>query len=201
MKVFQRWSRIKMNERVFTSGSEKAEALNKHFAITNVVQVLRRLCPSFPHQNLKLQIQIDTPEGVHGRDRLAALNSWKAFGVYNNLPMDFEGMPAWLRLYNCKHPFHIFDPLLSCGQNYEQRKKERISPLFKRENDRSAPSSYGPITVLPALSKIPESLFHSQLLHNCHIESCLPDEQFGFLPKRSTVWQLLFFLAKCVNSF
>ena len=28
-------------------------------------------------------------------------------------------------------------------------------------------------------------------MHYCQIEHCLPDEQFGFLPKRSTVWQLL----------
>ena len=49
---------------------------------------------------------------------------------------------------------------------------------------------YRPIALLPNLSKVLESIIRKQLLQHCLKESCLPDCQFGFIPQRSTVWQL-----------
>ena len=39
-----------------------------------------------------------------------------------------------------------------------------------------------------------EYFVHKQLLDYCLKAGAIPDERFGFLPQRSTVWQLLFVL-------
>ena len=50
---------------------------------------------------------------------------------------------------------------------------------------------YRPITLLPCASKVFESFVRDQLQMHCLENAAIPDEQFGFLPERSTVWQLL----------
>ena len=55
-------------------------------------------------------------------------------------------------------------------------KKNKVSPC--------------PIALLPAISKILEGFVCRQLLSHC-LNNIIPDEQFGFLPKRYVVWQLL----------
>ena len=66
-----------------------------------------------------------------------------------------------------------------------------MTPVFKCKGSRSDPKCYRPITLLPCLSKVFESFVRDQLQSHCLLNGALPDEQFGFLPKRSTVWQLL----------
>ena len=70
-------------------------------------------------------------------------------------------------------------------------KKGLIQPVFKNNGKSSAPQSYRPIALLYSVSKVFESFVPEQLLQFCMDTGAIPDEQFGFLPKRSTVWQLL----------
>ena len=66
-----------------------------------------------------------------------------------------------------------------------------IQPIFKNRGDRSSPSSYRPIALLSAVSKVLERLEREQLLEHCFAVNAIPACQFGFLPKRSIIWQLL----------
>ena len=47
------------------------------------------------------------------------------------------------------------------------------------------------MALLPSLSKVLEKVVKQQLLNFCLNNDIIPDCQFGFLPGRSTVWQLL----------
>ena len=69
-------------------------------------------------------------------------------------------------------------------------KRAAITPIYKGKSDRCDPKSYRPIALLPAISKILEGFVRKQLLSHC-LNNIIPDEQFGFLPKRSVVFQLL----------
>ena len=86
---------------------------------------------------------------------------------------------------------HIFNCSLETGIFPSSWKSGAVTPVFKCKGSRSDPKSYRPITLLPCLSKIFESFVRDQLQSHCLLNGALPDEQFGFLPKRSTVWQLL----------
>ena len=88
-------------------------------------------------------------------------------------------------------------------------KQAVVKPLYKRKGAKNDPASYRPIALLPCVSKILEGLAREQLLSHCLSVDAIPDEQYGFLPKRSTVWQLLAVLddwecaldtKKCIHS-
>ena len=66
-----------------------------------------------------------------------------------------------------------------------------VQPVYKQKGERCNPKNYRPIALLPSVSKVFEHFVHKQLLEHCMEIKAIPDCQFGFLPKRSTVWQLL----------
>ena len=66
-----------------------------------------------------------------------------------------------------------------------------MQPIYKQKGDRSDPRLYRPIALLPSVSKMFEGFVSKQLLARCLENDVTPDEQYGFLPKRSVEWQLL----------
>ena len=65
------------------------------------------------------------------------------------------------------------------------------STLYKNKGSKALPGSYRPISLLSNVSKVFGRLVKKQLLSFFSEHEVIPDEQFGFLPGRSTVWQLL----------
>ena len=61
-----------------------------------------------------------------------------------------------------------------------------VTPIYKK-GDRSLPSNYRPISILPPLSKIFEQTIYSRLSNFLHINSVFTSSQFGFLKRKSTV--------------
>ena len=119
--------------------------------------------------------------------KLSTLNVWKACGN--------DGIPNRV-LKECAATLagpltHIFNCSLQSGQFPAQWKRGEIKPLYKHKGTRSDPSCYRPVVLLPCVSKVFESLVKDQLQAHCLNIHAIPDEQFGFLPHRSTVWQLL----------
>ena len=112
---------------------------------------------------------------------------WKVSGL-DGLPNRFlkecrSGLAEPLR--------HVFNLSLSSGDFPSVWKVTAVQQVFKRKGVRSDVSSYRPIALLPCVSNVLESLVRRQLLSFCLDAGAIPDEQYGFLPSRSTVWQLL----------
>ncbi len=63
-------------------------------------------------------------------------------------------------------------------------KKATIIPLHKRNKPPNLASSYRPVALLPALSKVLERVVLRQV--STHLAPLLPPTQFGFRPRRST---------------
>ena len=63
-------------------------------------------------------------------------------------------------------------------------------PFYKKKGCMSN-LSYRPISLLSCVSKVFSRLVKKQLLSFCMEKNVIPDCQFGYLPGRSTVWQLL----------
>ena len=64
-------------------------------------------------------------------------------------------------------------------------KLANIVPIFKKP-PRSQPSSYRPVSLLPVLSKIMETIVNQQLVAFLDRHHILPDSQFGFRHGRGT---------------
>lgn len=82
----------------------------------------------------------------------------------------------------------IFNASLSAGIFPSRFKETLVHPIFK-SGDTHDVNNYRPIAILNSFAKIFEKLVHSSLLH--HVSPYLDENQHGFLPKRSTVSNLL----------
>lgn len=166
---------------------DKAECLNSIFAVQ---------CSAPPSASGSRSVKASTVEQNFSFDhisssavykRLSALNVWKASGL--------DGIGNRL-LRECASAFafplaHIFNCSIKSGLYPSQWKRGVVKPLYKHKGDRSNPSFYRPVVLLPCVSKVFEGHVREQLQAHCLKAHAIPDEQFGFLPKRSTVWQLL----------
>ena len=171
---------------IHVSPLEKAEVLNTAFARqcsapTKTDSPL--ITPITPAEEFQFT-PID-PETVYVA--LRKLNRWKASGV--------DGITNHLLKLCAKHidvPLaHVFNLSQRSGRFPATWKQARVQPVFKQKGDRSSPGSYRPIALLCSVSKVFETLVKDQVLSFCLANRVLPDSQFGFLPGRSTVWQLL----------
>ena len=95
------------------------------------------------------------------------------------------------RSHICAPLCHIFNMSLTSATFPALWKLGVIQSVFKNNGKSSVPQSYRPIALLSCVSKVFESFVREQLLQFCLDSGAIPDEQFGFLPMRSTVWQLL----------
>ena len=166
--------------------SEKARVLNAAFAAQCSASGSSTL-PVFAQQKHSAEFAFPEFSEVDVITQLKALNVWKASGVDSicNRLLKFSSSAISLPLA------HIFNLSLRTGVFPQRWKKARIQPIYKQKGDRSSASNYRPIALLCSVSKVFERLVKGHLLNFCICEEIIPEQQFGFLPGRSTVWQLL----------
>lgn len=85
--------------------------------------------------------------------------------------------PSITKLLNMSIRLSTFPEIWKCS---------KASALFK-SGDRTNPTNYRPISMLPTLSKILERTVHSQLYEYFNLNNVLSNMQFGLRRKRSTV--------------
>ena len=118
--------------------------------------------------------------------KLFSLNAWKASGADDVSNFLLKECAAGL----VKPLSHLQLISLSSGIFPSGWKKAVIQPVSKHKGERSYPQNYRLIALLPSVSKVCEQFVREQLLTHAAVANALPDEQFGFLPGRFTVWQL-----------
>jgi len=69
--------------------------------------------------------------------------------------------------------------MLAQGIYPERLKFSLIKPIYK-SGDKSSPSNYRPISLLPVLSKIFEKVIYNRLFDNLHSNVILNERQHGF---------------------
>lgn len=79
----------------------------------------------------------------------------------------------------------IFNKCVDEGVFPDLMKYSKIIPLFKT-GDKTDPSNFRPISILPALSKIFEKVIFNQLLTHFNDNQLLHNKQFGFTKGRNT---------------
>ena len=61
-----------------------------------------------------------------------------------------------------------------------------VIPILKKDKDPEKSASYRPISLLPNISKIFETIINSALHHHCQQHEIIPPQQFGFRHRHST---------------
>ena len=80
---------------------------------------------------------------------------------------------------------HLISVSLKTAKVPDGFKRANIVPVHKKKKPADNASSYRPVSLLPALSKVLERVVHGQLME--FMEGKLPNSQHGFRPKRNTV--------------
>ena len=65
-------------------------------------------------------------------------------------------------------------------------KSPSVIPVFKNSGERSDPRNYRPISLLPVISKVFESILNSSVVHHLESLELFSDHQYGFRSSRST---------------
>ena len=67
-----------------------------------------------------------------------------------------------------------------------------ITPVYKRNGPKNDKNNFRPISILPTLSKVCESVIHERLLTHCAENDIISDRQAAYLKGDSTMSQLLY---------
>ena len=86
----------------------------------------------------------------------------------------------------------LFNNLFEAGYFPNQWKIAHITPIFKKSGAKDSKLNYRPISILPTLSKICESVIHERLLSHCTFYNVISDRQAAYLKGDSTITQLLY---------
>ena len=88
--------------------------------------------------------------------------------------------------------YKLFNNLFEIGHFPEIFKISHITALWKKSGLKSDPSMYRPISLLPTLSKIMESIIHKRLLDHFMENNIISERQAAYLKGDSTIQQLLY---------
>ena len=86
----------------------------------------------------------------------------------------------------------LFNNLFEIGHFPYLWKLAHVTAVYKRSGPKTEKSSYRPISILPTLSKICESVMHDRMLKHCIENNIISDRQAAYLKGDSTVSQLLY---------
>lgn len=92
----------------------------------------------------------------------------------------------------------LFNKSLNDGKLPTDWKKANIIPIFKK-GDRREAANYRPVSLTSVICKIMEKVVRNKLLGHMQENNLLSKKQFGFLPGRSTLLQLLLTMEKWVE--
>ena len=76
----------------------------------------------------------------------------------------------------------------------------KVIPLYKHRGSQSDPSNYRPISLFPVIGKLMDDIQSSLLLHFITSNKLISMHQFGFVPRKSTVHQLVYIVHKWTHT-
>ena len=86
----------------------------------------------------------------------------------------------------------LFNILFEIGHFPAIWKIAHITAIYKKSGPKTCKTSFRPISLLPTLSKLYESVIHDRLLKHCLENNIISDKQAAYLKGDSTVSQLLY---------
>ena len=86
----------------------------------------------------------------------------------------------------------LFNNLFEIGHFPYLWKLAHVTAVYKKSGPKTDKSNYRPISILPTISKICESVIHDRLLKHCIENNVISEKQAAYLKGDSTVSQLLY---------
>ena len=183
---FSSISPLNENDKIINDSGEKAKIFNNHFASKS-----------------NLNGKEDDPPFLQKKDfpELSLLNTsplevGKLIRTMKKSHISPCGISAkFLQLISLEISYalsKLFNNLFETGHFPDVWKIAHVTPIFKRNGSKNCRTNYRPISILPTLSKICESVIHERLLSHCITNNVITDRQAAYLKGDSTISQLLY---------
>ena len=88
----------------------------------------------------------------------------------------------------------LLNNLFQIGHFPDNWKIAHVTPIFKRVGSKNSKLNYRPISILPSLSKVCESIIHERLLSHCTHFKIITERQAAYLKGDSTITQLIYLI-------
>ena len=95
----------------------------------------------------------------------------------------------------------LLNNLFEIGYFPKNWKIAHVTPIFKRAGSKNDKSNYRPISILPTLSKVCESIIHERLLSHCIFYNDITERHAAYLKGDSTITQLIFLIHQIRTSW
>jgi hypothetical protein len=160
---------------------DKAEVLKNIFASKSTIDDKGKVPPLCSNLAKKSLNKIKFRAKII-KDKLLHLESSKATGP--------DGIPARV-LRECAHVLHkplssLFTLSFSTGIVPKEWKCANVVPVYK-SGGKSDPNNYRPISLLPIIGKVMESIVNDHLRKHLFDQNLISKHQFGFRPNHSTL--------------
>lgn len=186
---------LKVGNDILITPFEKADAIGKHIASSHLLG--SNIQSSLERQVIDCVQNVDeSPCTMPLQNRITAEQVCSAVKYTKNMKAPgFDGIYNIIlkKLNNKTLTFlsHILNKCLELHYFPSIWKVAKIIPIRKPGKDPTVPSSYRPISLLSALSKLFEKLILNRLLNFVEEQNILLPEQFGFRKEHSTTHQLV----------
>ncbi|KAI8487535.1 hypothetical protein Bbelb_347690 [Branchiostoma belcheri] len=175
---------LSVNGATVGKDKDKAEVLNNIFVKVTKAEhpdCIRRL-PMFTNEELT-SIQVSEEEVLGVLKELPPNKAPGPDGISNRLLK--EAAPVI-----CTSLCELFNHSLATGKLPGEWKQCNVTPVYKK-GDRTDPSNYRPIALLPTVAKVLERLVHNHLYTYLKDNTLMNPKQSGFKKGDGTVLQLL----------
>jgi len=179
------------NNNTIDNASEKSNILNNFFASKSTVNNPEDALPVLQkHPNITPLNTINTsPIEVAKIVRQLKKSQMSHCGIPGKF-ISFISTPLSFSLST------LFNNLFSIGHYPDLWKISHVTAIFKNKGSKTDKNNYRPISLLPTLSKVCESIIHHRLLAHCTEYNIISEKQAAYIRGDSTVNQLLYIVHK-----
>ena len=174
------------HEKTIEKPEEKAHILNKYFASKSTVTN-----PDDEVPNLEPKVNYNKFENIN----TSPIEVAKIIRNTKKSQVSYCGIPGkFLALISTPISFSLsklFNNLFKESIFPDTWKLSHVIPIYKRSGSKTDKTNYRPISLLPTLSKVCESIIHKRLLSHCTDHNLITDKQAAYISGDSTINQLL----------
>ena len=166
---------------------EKSNILNNFFASKSTVHSPEDPVPFLQRKNGISSLNIVNTSPIEVAKIIR--NTKKSYSSYCGVPGKFLHTVATPISFSMSR---LLNNLFSNGHFPDIWKIAHVTAIYKRSGPKTDKSNFRPISLLPTLSKVAESVMHDRLLKHCIENDLISQKQAAYLKGDSTVSQLLY---------
>ena len=175
------------NDMTINDSLEKSNILNGFFASKSSVKNYKESAPQLePLENISFLGSVNTSPIEIGKFIRNIKKSFQSHCGISGKFLSFISTPISFSMSR------LFNNLFEIGHFPTIWKMAHITPIYKKSGPKTCKTSYRPISLLPTLSKIFESVLHDRLFRHCIENNIITEKQAAYLKGDSTVSQLLY---------